>query len=246
MCEFSEEEMTRGTISNEKASFNVARLKAEGELFEVVVHPEQAMAFRENPTLDLDDVLVSENIFSDAKKGLVTAEQSIQRVFNTEQPLEAIKQILLRGEIQMSAEYRQRMRDEKKKQVIHLIVSRASDPVTKLPHPPQRIENALAEAKVTIDERRSAEQQLEDIVKKIRPILPITLATHRIEVIIPARYASKSYGVLKSKGTLLKDEWQQDGSLLSVVEMPAGHQQSFIDELNNITQGNVKTTILSE
>ena len=48
------------------------------------------------------------------------------------------------------------------------------DPKTKLPHPIQRLENAFEEAKIKIDERRSAEDQVKEILDKLRPVLPIS------------------------------------------------------------------------
>ena len=48
------------------------------------------------------------------------------------------------------------------------------NPQTGGAHPPQRIENAIVEARYNFDPIRSVEKQVEDIVRKIRPLIPIS------------------------------------------------------------------------
>src|SRR3989344_542672 len=144
----------------------------------------------------------------------------------------------------MTAEYRDEERSKKRKKIIDIIHKNAIDPTTNLPHPPQRIELALEEAKVKIDENRNAEDQVHEIVKKIMTVLPIRFETRQIEVRISPEFAAKSYSVLKTFGKLVSDSWQGDGSMLAVVEMPAGMQEDFFSELNRLTKGNCETRVL--
>ena len=60
-------------------------------------------------------------------------------------------------------------------------------------------------------------------------------------MLIPAQFAAKSYSLIKNFGTVQKDEWQNDGSLLTVIEMPAGIYQDFLEELNKLTRGSAET-----
>ena len=101
----------------------------------------------------------------------------------------------------------------------------------------------MEEAGVHIDEYKSAEEQIEEILKKLRVIIPIKFERREIAVKIPAQYAGHSYLVLK-KYKLLKDEWQNDGSLVAVVEIPAGLQDDFFNELNKISHGEVESRII--
>ena len=45
---------------------------------------------------------------------------------------------------------------------------------------------------------------------------------------------------------LVKEEWQNDGSLVVVVELPAGLKQDFLNELNHLCHGGLETKILEE
>ena len=74
----------------------------------------------------------------------------------------------------------------------------------------------------------------------MRVIIPIKIERREIAVRIPAQYAGHSFTVLK-KYKLLKDEWQNDGSLVAVVEIPAGLQDDLFSELNKISHGEVES-----
>ena len=47
------------------------------------------------------------------------------------------------------------------------------DPKTQLPHPVQRILLAMEEGKIKIDEFKDEQLQLDEIIKKLQPLLPI-------------------------------------------------------------------------
>ncbi len=230
----------------QKINVNLARLKTHGLNFEIVVDPDLAIDFKHKKEVELSEILKAQKIFSDANKGLFASEEEMKKVFSTTNILEIAKKILDDGEIQLTAEYRDKVRDEKKKKIIQIIHRNGIDPKTKLPHPIQRIENAMAEAKVHIDEFKKAEDQVSDIVKKLSVVLPIRFAKKEIQLIIPAEYAPKMYGRVQSMAEIKKEEWMNNGSWFAVVEIPAGLQNEFFDELNKETHGNIDTKILSE
>ena len=107
-----------------------------------------------------------------------------------------------------------------------------------------RLENALEEEKIHIDEYKSVEQQVQDILKKLRPILPIKFEVKEIAVKIPSQFAGKATSALRAFGKLLKQEWQPDGSLVAVVEIPGGLEQDFYDKLNSITHGDNESKVI--
>mgnify|MGYP001600212168 CR=1 FL=1 len=232
-------------FGKEKPHYNLARLKAGGESFEIIVNPDMAIAFRAGQG-DIRDVLLYDRIFADAKKGLAASEHVMKSVFKTVDHIEVAKQIIQRGEIHLSAEYRDSLREEKRKAIVNIIHRTAVDPRTGFPHPPNRIEAAIEEARVRIDENRKAEDQIQDIVKQLMPVLPIKFEVRQVEFHIPAQFAAKAYPLLKGFGTLQKDSWQNDGSLIAVVEVPAGLQQDLFSELNRLTHGDVESKVIGK
>lgn len=230
-------------FGKEKPHYSLARLKSGGENFEVIVDPDRAIAFRQGQG-DIRDVLVYDRVFADARKGLEVSGHVMSNVFKTSDHFEVAKQIIQKGEIQLTAEYRDRLREDKKKAIVNIIHRTAIDPKTGFPHPPNRIEAAMEEAKVRIDENKKAEEQIHDIVKQLMPVLPIKFEIRQVEFHIPAQFAPKAYQVLKGFGTLQKDAWQNDGSLVAVVEVPAGMQQDLYSELNKLTHGAVESRVV--
>ena len=220
----------------------IAKLKIRENNFEILVDCEKALELRSGKKVDIEDVLATRDIFSDVKKGQHAAD--LTKYFGTENVYEISRRIIKEGEVQLTAEYRAKLMQEKKKRLIYLIHRNAINPENNLPHPPQRIESALEEAKARIDEYKTAEEQVEGIVDKIRGILPLRYETREVSVKIPANFAGRSFGTIKQYGKVLKDEWQQDGSLVVNIEIPAGIQVELEDKMNEITKGGVEITIV--
>ena len=216
----------------------IARLKRNNQNFEILVDSELAMKLKHGDKVDISDVLAVKNIFKDAKKGEVAP--NLYETFGTDNIEEIAKQIIKHGEVQLTAEYKRKLAEKKKKEIIGKISNAAMDPRTKLPIPPQRIELAMEQAHVNVDPFKSSEEQMQDIVDKLRPILPISFEKRKFEVIIPAQHSGACYGILKKYGRILKENWLGSGALHAEVEMPAKMAEDFIDELEKKTHGDVQ------
>jgi len=221
----------------------IAKLKKDGEIFEVLVDCDKAIDFKEGKAT-LAEALVAEHIFKDSKKGLNASEHEMEKIFKTIDKKKVAETIIKHGEIQLTTDHKAKIREQTKKRIIDLIHKNSIDPRSNLPHPIQRIELALEESKVKIDEFRSAEDQLKDIARHLNPILPLKFEIRHLEIVIPAKYAAQSYGALKKIGKLLDDKWQNDGSLLAKLEIPAGLQEDIESELNHLTHGEVEIKII--
>jgi rRNA metabolism SBDS family protein len=73
------------------------------------------------------------------------------KVFSTTDFDTIARRIIEKGEIHLTAEQRRQMIDEKRRQVITFISRNSVNPQTGHPHPPQRIEMAMEEARINID-----------------------------------------------------------------------------------------------
>ncbi len=222
----------------------IARLKSHGQNFEILVDCNNALALRDGKNVDMHDILAAMQIFSDAKKGLAASETAMKQIFGTSDVDEVAKTIIQKGEIQLNQEYREKLREEKRKQIITIIHRNGVDPKTHLPHPPQRIENAFIEAKFHVDEFRPVQEQVQEALKKLRPILPIKFEVKEIAIKISPEYAPKCYAIVKSFGTILREEWQTNGYWVGVVELPGGMENDLYDRLNKICHGNVESKVL--
>lgn len=222
----------------------IARLEKAGEKFEIIVDSKLAYEFKTGARKDLTNVLVSEEVYKDAKKGERQGPAALKKAFGTEDVQEIAKTIFREGELQLTTDQRRKLLEEKKAKVIALIAKNCIDSRTKTPHPPSRIEKALDEARFSFDAFKSAEAQMMDAIEAIREIIPISMEKLKIAIKIPGQYAPRAYGTLKEYG-LQKEEWASDGALLCVCEIPAGLQGEFYDKLNKLTSGEVQTKILN-
>jgi len=223
----------------------LARLSTGGKHFEIYVEPQLALEVKHGKEMDMRPVLASLEIFKDAKKGDKAAESSIKETFGTTDVNVVAKEIIRKGELQLTTEQRRHMSEEKKKAIVAKIAREAYNPQTKTPHPPARIEKAIEEARVSIDPFESVDSQAAKIVKAIRQILPISIETFTIEVLIPNTCSGSAYGALKKYG-MEKEAWLNDGSLKCVVKIPAGIEADFYSEVNGICKGTAQFTRLKE
>ncbi len=222
----------------------IAKLKTHGANFEVLVDCNNAIAVKGGKEIDMNDVLATSTIFSDSKKGEQVPENQLKQVFGTTDLNEVAKEIIKKGEIQLTAEYRNQLKETKRKQIIDMIHRNGVDPKTHLPHPITRIELALEEAKFHVDEYKSVQKQVQEILKKLRVILPIKFEMKELAVKIPGDHAAKSYTLLHNFGKILKEEWQKDGSYVAVLEIPGGLEQDFYDKLNSVTHGDNEVKLI--
>ena len=222
----------------------IARIERAGEKFEVMVKPDAVQRLRDGKDVDLMAELAIDQIFRDAHKGSKASEEKMQEFFGTLEPIAVAKQIIQRGEIQLTTEQRRAMLEQKRKQIIQYIAQNAINPQTGAPHPPQRIEIAMEEAKVHIDPFKGVEEQVKDVMDALRPLIPIRFEKARIAVRLTAEDSAKCYGDIKSFGTILKEEWSSTGAWIGVVEMPAGMQTDFFDRINAKTKGNAEVRVL--
>ncbi|MEM1539592.1 MAG: ribosome assembly factor SBDS [Candidatus Bathyarchaeia archaeon] len=225
--------------------YTVARITKDNEHFEILVKPEKALDYRMGKISAITDVLVTETIFSDASKGTKVSEETLRKAFGTTDQLKIADIILKKGTLQLTTEQRRKMIEEKRRQIITFISKNSVDPRTNLPHPPLRIEQAMEQIHYSIDPFKPVEEQAREVVKLLRQVLPLKMEQVSVSVHIPAEYAAKVYGTLKSFGTIKREEWLADGSWSGILEMPAGLYGPFLDKIGALTRGNAEAKMIS-
>jgi len=224
--------------------YTVARITHDGEHFEILVKPQHALSYRLGKTTSISELLITDTIFTDAGKGLRASEDKLQKAFGTTDSLKIASIILKRGTLQLTTEQRRQLVEDKRKQIVSFISRQCVDPKTNLPHPPLRIEQAMEQIHFSIDPFRDTEEQAREIIKLLRPILPLKVEQVSVAVRIPPEYAGKVYGTVKSFGVIKREQWQADGSWSATVEMPAGLYGPFLEKLGNITRGNLEAKLV--
>jgi len=221
----------------------IARYKHGKKLFEVLVDPEKVDSVRSGSEVDMEGVLAVESVFEDASKGEKATESDLRKVFSTTDVSEIAMKIIKEGEVQLTTEQRRRRVEEKRRLVIDRIARISINPQTNTPHPPSRIEIALKEAKVHVDPFKSVDELVNEALKQIRAIIPIKIEENEIAVKIPPAYTGRVYE-LKKKYRVVKEGWQDDGSFIALLRVPAGMKDEVLSFLGAITRGEVETRIV--
>lgn len=223
----------------------IARFTKEGKTFEILVDPDLALKMKRNQSVSMDDLVATDTIYSDAKKGDEAKEGDVKKVFGTTDIREIAPKIIKDGEVQLTTEQRRQLREEKRLMIIDFIAKNAMNPQTGAPHPPLRIETALAELKIQVDEFKDVNTQVNDILPKLRRLLPISMDRVQVAIRVPVSFASPALNLLH-KYELKKQEWQNDGSLIAVIEVAGGMRQELFDKLNHLSHGQITTKLLEK
>ena len=226
------------------ADATLVRYSFEGEKFEILVKPDPALDYKLGKKKDISAVLISDEIYTDFGKGTKPSVEKLLAAFKTEDKTEIAQIMFEKGDLNLTTDQRRKMVDQKRKQIVEFIAKTYVDPRTHLPHPPLRIELALKDGRVSIDPQKNVEEQVNEIVDKLRSIIALKSENLQLDITIPAQYASQSYSVLKSVGSLKKEEWQNNGSLKAILEIPAGARPNVIDRLGSITKGSATVEIM--
>lgn len=223
------------SISVDKAV--IARLTKAGKKFEILVDPVAALAVRAGKELVVDDVLAAPEVFEDAHKASRPSGEELGKTFGTTDIRVIASRIIRDGEVQLTAEQRKHMLEEKTKAIAALISRQGVDPRSGAPHPTDRILRTMEQAKVRIDIEKRPEEQVDAVLKAIQPIIPIRFERATVAIKIPAEFASRAAGVVRNFGTPSREEWAGDGSYMAVLEIPAGLQSELSDKMNSLTRG---------
>lgn len=226
----------------------VARLARHGITFEILVDPdgtEKLLDADDVADQDILDVMAIDDVFTHWSDGKRASEEELQKGFDTTDVAAIARRILDEGEVQLTQEQRKRMLEQKTKRILDTIARITWNPQAKMPHPRERIERALDEAKFRVDPLGRVSHQVEQAIKALKPLMPIAVERVNVAVKVPAEFTGKAYGQIRQMAKVTKEEWQNDGSLVVVLDMPAGAQTEVYDALNALTQGNAETKLLS-
>jgi rRNA metabolism SBDS family protein len=235
--------MVRGVISEkEKVSMSTARIKVHGHEFEISIDSSAAIKFR-NGEADIREALKAFHVYKDAQKGELAGEVLLKECFDTDDELVVAAKIIKEGELHFDEEYRENLRSEKKNAIISILVKESADANTGEPVNQKRLLAAFSQGKVNVDLFKKPEDQIEDILKKLRPVIALTLERKTLQIRIASKDAAKLYGSIANKGRIISDSWLSDGSWSGRVELSAGQATLLIDELKKSTKGEAEISV---
>ncbi len=224
----------------------VGRLKIQGQKFEILVDPNKVLEFKNGKKHNISDMLAYPVIYKDAGTTEEVAQDDVKFAFGTNDVLKAAEKIIRDGDIQLTTDQRRKMTNQKKIQIASIISKKGINPQTNTPHPPTRIEGCIDQIGVKIDPFKSAESQIDEIVSKIKTIIPIKFEKILLKLKISGEHAGRAFPIIKQMGSLKNEKWLDDGSLQTEVEILAGIHEEFLQKISNISKGEYESTIIKE
>ncbi len=222
----------------------IARYESKGHRFEVLIDQKLVDLVKSGKSVNVSEYMATDMVFKDSSKGDRASEEVIREVFGTEDFQTVVMEIVKKGQVQLTTEQRRKMLEEKRRQVVEIIARESMNPQSGTPHPPQRIEKAMEEARVRVDPFKSAEEQVNDVLKAIRVLLPIRFEHVKMEIEVPGTEYGKIYAEMAKLGQIQKEDWKDNGNYNAIVEIPAGVQDQLYDFLNKRTKGNVNIKLI--
>lgn len=212
-----------------KASF-----KQDGKTFEILVDVDMALQLKDGVNVNIANVLMIDEVFSDVNKGKKAGREDMEEVFGTDEVRKVAEHIIKKGRLQLPAEYKKKKQEKRLKKVVNFISKNAVNPQNGNPHTDDRIREAIKETGVNISDE-PIEEQIGDIMSEIKKVIPIKIDTKKLKVTVPATHSGKVYGLLKKYKE--DEEWLSNGDLKCTINIPAGIQMEFYNKLNDKTHG---------
>ena len=214
----------------------IARFEKGGNRYEILVDPELVAQWKgDNDSVVFEDMLATDEVWSDVKAGDRPTAEALENIFGSTDLHTCVEKILKEGSIQLTTAQRKQMVEEKRKQIVNAIATTATDPKTRCPHPPTRIENALSEARFSVDPFLSVERQVQDAVDAIRSLIPLQFITVRLAFRVQGKDYGGVYQLLRD--SIQREEWLSDGSWACVVECPGGMKSDLISRVAKRSSG---------
>lgn len=220
----------------------IVRLSAGNEKFEILVKPDPALEYKLGKKMDISNIMISDEIYSDASKGTKSSTEKLMKAFKTTDQFEIAKQIMAKGDLNLNTDQRRKMIEEKKRQIVEYINKNFVDPKTHMPHPISRISTVLDDARVAIDPFKRLDDQIKNIIEPLRKLLPLKSEILDLTVTVPAQFSGQSFSVFKSIGDIKSEQWLSDGSLQVVLNLNAGMKSSFLDRIGTATKGSAQVS----
>lgn len=133
---------------------------------------------------DIDEVLQTHTLFTNVSKGQVAKKEDIIKAFGTDNQTEICKEILAKGELQISDKERQSHNEQVFREIATNIANTCLNPELKRPYPVTMIEKAMKDVHYSIKPNQSTKQQVLQVIKLIKEkdAIPLERAKMRLKV----------------------------------------------------------------
>ncbi|KAJ1184682.1 hypothetical protein NDU88_001485 [Pleurodeles waltl] len=209
------------TPTNQIRLTNVAvvRMKKGGKRFEIACYKNKVMSWRSGVEKDLDEVMQTHSVFTNVSKGQVAKKEDLAKAFGTDDQTEICKQILSKGELQVSEKERSTQLDQMFRDIASIVADKCVNPETKRPYTVSLIERAMKDIHYSVKANKSTKQQALEVIKQLKETMQIERAHMRLRFILPAKEGKRLKEKLKPLIAVLESEdFDQELEIVCLVD----------------------------
>ncbi|RZB66672.1 ribosome maturation protein SBDS [Asbolus verrucosus] len=215
----------------------VVRIKKAGKRFEIACYRNKVVSWRNQVEKDIDEVLQSHTVFANVSKGQVAKKEDLIKAFGKDDQTEICKEILMKGELQVSDKERQSQIDQLFKDIATTVADKCLNPELKRPYPVTIIEKAMKDVHYSVKPNQSAKQQALHVIKLLKEQIPLERAKMRIKVTLKGKTAKKiKEKVVKYESLEIEKEDRDDDQLTLIILIDPGH----FKDVDSIVQAEMK------
>ncbi|XP_060528807.1 ribosome maturation protein SBDS [Cylas formicarius] len=236
------------TPTNQIRLTNVAvvRTKKGGKRFEIACYRNKVVSWRNQVEKDIDEVLQTHTVFTNVSKGQVAKKEDLLKAFGTDNQTEICKQILAKGELQVSDKERQSQIDQLFKDIATTVATKCLNPELKRPYPVTLIEKAMKDAHYSVKLNQSTKQQALSVIKLLKDSIPIERAKMRLKVNFNGKEAKKLKEKLaKMENVEVESEERDETEITLVLLLDPGCFKEIDSIVKSETKGGAFLEVLS-
>ncbi|CAB1348941.1 unnamed protein product [Coregonus sp. 'balchen'] len=120
-------------------------------------------------------------------KGQVAKKDDLSKAFGTDDLTEICKQILAKGELQVSDKERQSQLETSFRDIATIVAEKCVNPETKRPYTVNLIERAMKDIHYSVKANKSTKQQALEVIRQLKDSIEIQRAHMRLRLVLPAK-----------------------------------------------------------
>lgn len=221
------------TPTNQIRLTNVAvvRMKKGGKRFEIACYKNKVLSWRKNIEKDIDEVLQTHSVFMNVSKGQVAKREDLIAAFGKDDVTEICKDILAKGELQISEKERQAELSAMFKEIATTVADKCVNKESKRPYPVSMIEKAMKDIHFSVKMNKNSKQQSLEVINLLKESLPIERARMRLKITLNSTKEAKQMQdkVNSLCASIEHDDWDTGCTSLTCLIDPG--QYKVIDEL---------------
>lgn len=194
---------------------------------------------------DIDGVLRSHKIFLNVSKRQMAKNTDLMTAFNTDNVNAICKEIMEKGELQVSEKERHSEMDSLFKDIATIISDKYLNPQTKCPYSVSTIEQAMKDINYSVKPYQTVEQQVLEVKSLLKDHIRLEKTNMRIKLVISGKDAKKMKEKIVPYCVTVEEEiW--NGAILSLIGIIVpGSLITISDIITKDSKGTGKLDVLN-